>query len=56
MLDKPRITQTEAQHTAVIHLTIPHEEIQSAMGRGISELMSTIASQGITPTGLLFNP
>jgi effector-binding domain-containing protein len=55
MLDKPRITQTATQLTAVIHLTIPREEIQSVMGPGISELMATIAAQGITPTGPWFS-
>ena len=51
MLDKPHITQTTTQITAVIHLTIPREEIQSVMGPGVGELMATIAAQGITPTG-----
>ena len=55
MLDKPHITQTTTQLTAVIHLTIPREEIQSAMGPGIGELMATIAAQGITPTGPWFS-
>ena len=55
MLDKPRITQTATQLTAVIHLTIPREEIQNVMGPGISELMATIAAQGITPTGPWFS-
>ena len=55
MLDKPRITQTATQLTAVIHLTIPREEIQNVMGPGISELLATIAAQGITPTGPWFS-
>jgi effector-binding domain-containing protein len=55
MLDKPHITQTTTQLTAVIHLTIPREEIQSVMGPGIGELMATIAAQGITPTGPWFS-
>ena len=32
MIDTPQITQTAAQPAAVIHLTIPREEIQQAMG------------------------
>ena len=55
MLDTPRITQTTTQLTAVIHLTIPREEIQNVMGPGISELMATIADQGIKPTGPWFD-
>jgi effector-binding domain-containing protein len=54
MLDHPRITETAAQHTAVIHLTIPKDQIQHVMGPGLGELMSTIAAQGITPTGPWF--
>ena len=55
MLDTPHITQTTTQLTAVIHLTIPRDEIQSVMGPGIGELMATIAAQGITPTGPWFS-
>ena len=55
MLDTPDITRTTTRPTAVIHLTIPREEIQSVMGPGIGELMATIAAQGITPTGPWFN-
>ena len=55
MLDTPHITQTTTQLTAVIHLTIPREEIQNVMGPGISELMATIADQGIKPTGPWFD-
>lgn len=54
MLDTPHITQTTAQHTAIIHLTIPREEIRNVMGPGLGELMSTVAAQGITPTGPWF--
>ena len=54
MLDTPHVTQTATRLTAVIHLTIPREEIESVMGPGISELMATIAAQGITPTGPWF--
>lgn len=49
MLDTPQITQTTAQLTAIIHLTIPKDEIQAAMGPGIGELMAAIAAQGIAP-------
>ena len=54
MLDTPQITQTAAQLTAIIRLTIPREEIRKVMGPGISELMATVAAQGISPTGPWF--
>jgi hypothetical protein len=55
MIDKPQIVQTDAQLTAIIHLTIPREEIRNVMGPGINELMSTIAAQGIAPAGPWFD-
>jgi effector-binding domain-containing protein len=55
MLDTPQITQTAAQLTALIHLTIPREEIQNVMGPGIGELMAAVAAQGIAPVGPWFN-
>lgn len=51
MLDHPQITQTAAQAAAVIHLTIPREEIQKVMGPGIGELMATLQAQGVAPAG-----
>lgn len=54
MFDKPHITQTDAQQTAVIRLTIPRAEIQNAMRLGISELMAALAAQGISPAGPIF--
>jgi effector-binding domain-containing protein len=54
MLDTPQITQTAAQLTAIIRLTIPREEIRKVMGPGISELMATVAAQGIAPAGPWF--
>jgi len=54
MLDKPHIVQTAAQLTAIIHLTIPREEIRNVMGPGLGELMAAVAAQGITPTGPWF--
>ncbi|GAB3255941.1 GyrI-like domain-containing protein [Chitinimonas naiadis] len=54
MIETPRITQTSRQLTAVIHLTIPREEIRNVMGPGIGELMSTVAAQGIATAGAWF--
>ncbi len=55
MLETPHLTHVDERETAVIHLTIPRAEIQSVMGPGIEELMATVASQGITPTGPWFS-
>ena len=55
MLDTPQITKTAAQLTAVIHLTIPREEIRNVMGPGIGELMAAIAAQGMAPAGPIFS-
>jgi effector-binding domain-containing protein len=54
MIDTPHITQTEAQLTAIIHLTIPRNEIQTAMGPGIGEIMAAVKEQGIGPAGPWF--
>ena len=54
MLDTPQITETAGLLTAVIHLTIPREEIRNVMGPGIGELMAAIAAQGIAPAGPWF--
>lgn len=54
MLDKPRITRTAAQATAVIRLTVPRTEIQNVMGPGYRELMTAVAVQGISPVGPWF--
>jgi hypothetical protein len=35
MIDKPQITQTAAQQTAIIHVTVPRTDIQKVMGPGI---------------------
>jgi effector-binding domain-containing protein len=51
MIDQPDIVRTESRRAAVIHLTIPREEIRQVMGPAIGELMGAIAAQGITPTG-----
>lgn len=55
MIDTPKILTTEPQKAAVIHLTIPRSRIQEEMGPGFNELMTTLQSQGITPTGPWFS-
>ncbi|MDB5796104.1 MAG: transcriptional regulator, effector-binding domain/component [Paucimonas sp.] len=55
MLDQPHITHSAAQATAVIRLTIPRDQIRLTMQPAISELMSTLAAQGIAPAGPRFS-
>lgn len=54
MIDAPEIVQTAVQPTAIIRFTIPRSEIQHVMGSGYTELMETIAAQGIAPAGPWF--
>jgi effector-binding domain-containing protein len=54
MIETPRITQTERQLTAIIHVTVPCEEIRNVMGPALEELRSTIAAQGIAAAGPWF--
>ena len=53
-LDTPRITQTTAQQTAIIRLTISRGEIGNVMGPGVREVMAAIAAQGVAPAGPWF--
>lgn len=55
MIDTPQIVQSPAQRTAVIHLTVPREDIQKVMGPAIGELMGALAAAGIAPAGPLFS-
>jgi effector-binding domain-containing protein len=54
MLDTPKITQTAAQPAAVIHVTVPREQIRDVMGPGITELRATLAAQGVQAAGPWF--
>ena len=54
MIDTPTILQTTAQATAVIHLTIPREEIRQVMGPGLGELRAALAAQQVAATGPWF--
>jgi effector-binding domain-containing protein len=54
MIDQPTIIQTSALPAAVIRITVPRSEIREAMGPGYTELMETLAAQGITPAGAWF--
>jgi uncharacterized protein YndB with AHSA1/START domain/effector-binding domain-containing protein len=54
VIDTPQITKTTAQLAAVIHLTIPRNEIRTAMGPGLAEIMTAVKAQGIGPAGPWF--
>jgi effector-binding domain-containing protein len=54
MLDAPQITQTAAQPAAIVHVTVPREEIQNVMEPGYQEVMAAVAAQGIGPAGPWF--
>jgi effector-binding domain-containing protein len=55
VIDPPRIVQTDALLTAVIHLTIPRSEIQRVMGPAIQEVLGVVAAQGLAPSGPVFS-
>jgi effector-binding domain-containing protein len=54
MLDTPQITETTAQQTAVIHITVAREEVRNVMVPGIVEVRTVLATQDIAPAGPLF--
>jgi effector-binding domain-containing protein len=54
MIETPRITQTIAQVTASIHLTVPRDEIRKVMGPGLREVREAIAAQDIAVAGPWF--
>ena len=54
LASEPRIVQTAAQMSAIIHLTIPRGEIQAVMGPGLTEVMAAVKAQGIGPAGPWF--
>lgn len=54
MLETPAFVQTQPQTAAIIHLTVPSEEMQQVMGPAIMEVIGAATAQGIGPTGPLF--
>jgi effector-binding domain-containing protein len=54
MIETPHIVRSAHQHAAVIHITIPREQIQQVMGPAIAEVAAVLASQGAAPIGALF--
>ncbi|RPI85465.1 MAG: AraC family transcriptional regulator [Planctomycetaceae bacterium] len=55
MIDTPEIVQFAGQPAACIRVTIPRAEIQQAMGAAITELMTAVTAQGISPAGPIFS-
>jgi effector-binding domain-containing protein len=55
MIETPRIVQSPRQQTAVIHLTIPRDQIQAAMGPAIGEVIAAVSAQGIGPVGPVYS-
>lgn len=54
MLDTPHLVQTEPQMAAMIHITVPSDQMQEVMCPAIMEVYETVKAQGIGPTGALF--
>lgn len=54
MIDTPQIVQHDAQQTAVIHLTLPPQEMPHVMGAAIQELIGAIAAQQAGPVGPMY--
>jgi len=46
MLATPQIIMTNAQHAAVIRLTIPRGEMMTTFGSAVGELMAVLAAKG----------
>ena len=55
MIDQPQIINATPEQAAVIHLTIPREQIGQVMGPVQQALLATVTSQGIAATGPWFS-
>ena len=55
MIDTPHVVQTTPVTAAVIHLTVPREQIQTVMGPAISEVLAVLKAQGLSPAGPMFS-
>lgn len=54
MIDTPKIVDTEAKLTAVIHLEIPRDQMATQFEPAMEELLSVLATQQIEPQGAVF--
>jgi effector-binding domain-containing protein len=55
VLETPTITDSAAQHAAVIHFTIPRAEIRHVMGPAFQELAAAVTAEGTVPAGPPFS-
>lgn len=55
MIETPEIAWTQRMMTAIIRIAVPFSRLREVMGPGISELMTTVRTQGIGPTGPWLN-
>lgn len=54
MIETPEVVRTSERAAAVIHLTLPRDEMPKVFGPAVGELMEAIAAQGVTPAGPVF--
>ena len=54
MIATPQIIQTTVETAAIIHLTVPRNEMMKVFGPAVGELMAALAKQGIAPIGAIF--
>lgn len=54
MIDQPQIVQTKEMLTAGIKLNIPRDEMMTAFGPAVQELMGVLNAQGIAPAGAVY--
>jgi effector-binding domain-containing protein len=50
----PEIIEMTRQHTAFIHVVVPHAEMQKVFGPTIQELLAALSEQGVPPQGGAF--
>ena len=54
LITVPEITETQARMAAIIHLTIPRDQMRNMMPAAINEVVGTLAAQSIALAGPLF--
>lgn len=53
-IDPPEITETTEKSAAVVHLTIPRNEMYEAFSTAVHELLEVLDDQGVEPAGPVF--
>ena len=53
-IDPPQVMRSDRHDAAVIHLRIPRDEMRSAFGPAIEEVLAALAAQGVAPKGPVF--